>query len=111
MGEKEIREIARVVERFKRRIESKYSVDRIVVFGSAARGEMKAESDVDIIVVSKRFGLKDFFEITPKLYREWHAREKIRFPVDILLYNVKEFEKLREEVSIVSEALREGIEL
>ena len=111
MGKKEAQEIAKAVERFKRRIESKFHVDRIVIFGSAARGEMIADSDVDLIVVSKKFGLKDFFEITPELYREWHWGEKIKFPVDILLYNVREFEKLRKEISIVSEALREGIEL
>ncbi|MDI6708217.1 MAG: hypothetical protein QMD21_06795 [Candidatus Thermoplasmatota archaeon] len=56
----------------------------------------KNDSDVDIIVV------------TPKLYGEWHKKKN--YPVDILLFNVKEFEKLKKQVSIVSEALREGIE-
>lgn len=31
--------------------------------------------------------------------------------VDIILFNTKEFEKLKKEISIVSEALREGVEI
>jgi len=32
-------------------------------------------------------------------------------PIDFLLFNVKEFNKLKKEVSIVSTALEEGIEV
>jgi predicted nucleotidyltransferase len=72
---------------------------------------MKKDSDVDIIVVSKRYGRKDVFRITPKLYGIWHEKQKNNYPVDILLLNEKEFEKLRKQVSIVSEAVKEGIEI
>ncbi|MBI3413553.1 MAG: nucleotidyltransferase domain-containing protein [Candidatus Aenigmarchaeota archaeon] len=58
----------------------------MIIFGSAARGEMTRDSDVDIIVVSRRFGLKEHFTITPELYDEWHLKQKIDYPVDILLF-------------------------
>jgi len=105
MGKKEIKEIRKRVEKFKKKIEKKFFVEKIIIFGSAARGEMKEDSDIDLIVVSKKFGLKHFFNIVPKLYGEW----SLEYPVDFLIYNKKEFEKLKKEVSIVSEALREGI--
>lgn len=109
MGKKEIEKIRRYVSKFKERIAKNFFVEKIILFGSAARGEMNKDSDVDIIVISRKYGRKHVFEITPKLYEIWHEKEKINYPVDILLFNVEEFNKLKNEVSIVSEALREGI--
>ena len=109
MGKKEGEAVVEKVRDFKEKICGKFFVDKIVIFGSAGRKEMKADSDVDLIVVSRKYGLRDFFEITPALYDEWHLKQKIDYPVDFLLFSRKEFERLKKEVSIVSEALKEGI--
>jgi len=77
MGKKEIEKIREKVEKFKKSITKKFFVERIIIFGSAARGEMKKDSDIDIIVVSKKYGRKDVFKITPKLYGEWHEKQKL----------------------------------
>ena len=111
MGKEKVEKIKEEVRRFKEGINEKFFVERVIIFGSAAKGEMKKDSDIDIIVVSKKFGRKDFFKITPKFYDEWHLKQKINYPVDILLFDTREFNKLKKEVSIVSEALREGIEI
>ncbi|MDI6806969.1 MAG: nucleotidyltransferase domain-containing protein [Candidatus Aenigmarchaeota archaeon] len=111
MGKRKVEEIKKAVSKFKKGITKNFFVEKIIIFGSAARGEMTRHSDVDIIIVSKKYGRKDVFKITPKLYGEWHEKQKIDYPVDILLFNEKEFNKLKKEVSIVSEALREGIEI
>src|SRR3989338_5829633 len=42
---------------------------------------------------------------------EWHVKHKIGYPVDFICYTPDEFNRLKHEVSIVSEALREGIEI
>jgi predicted nucleotidyltransferase len=52
-------------------------VDEIIIFGSAARGEMRKDSDIYIIVVSKKYGRKEVFKIVPKLYEEWHKKQKL----------------------------------
>ncbi len=101
--------IIRRVEKFKKSIEKKFFVDTIIIFGSAARGSMNEHSDVDIIVVSRKYGTKHFFDVLPKLYNEWHLKSKVGYPVDFLIYSRKEFEELKGRVSIVSEAMREGI--
>lgn len=111
MGKGEVEEIKESVRRFKESAARKFFVEKAIIFGSAARGEMKKDSDVDVIVVSKKYGRKHAFKITPKLYGEWHEKQKINYPVDIILFSTKEFNKLKKEVSIVSEALREGIEV
>jgi predicted nucleotidyltransferase len=108
MGKRKYREkMVREIMEFKKKIEKKFYVEKIIIFGSAARGEMGRHSDVDLIVVSKKFGMRNFFEVVPKLYGEWY----LRYPVDFIIYNKKEFNKLKKEVSIVSEALKEGIEI
>lgn len=109
MGKQKIEEIKEEVRKFENAIKKKFFVDKIIIFGSAARGRMTKDSDIDIIVVSKKFGVKDYFKITPELSDEWHFKQKIDYPVDILLFSTKEVERLKKEVSIVSEALREGI--
>ena len=109
MGKKEIEKIKREVRKFKEAITKKFGVNYIVIFGSAARGKMSKDSDVDIIVVSEKFGRKDVFNVVPKLYQVWHEKQKIDYPVDIILFNRREFDNLKRSVSIVREALREGI--
>lgn len=104
MGEKKVEKIKQEVEKFKKRVEKKFGVEKIIIFGSAARSKMTEHSDIDMIVVSKNYGRKDVFKIVPKLYGEWKFG-----PADIILFNKREFNRLKKEVSIVSEALREGI--
>jgi len=111
MGKRKIEKIKEKIKKFKENTSKKFFIEKVIIFGSAARGEMKKDSDIDIILVSKKYGRKDVFKIVPKLYEEWHEKTKIDYPVDILLFNKEEFDKLKKEVSIVSEALREGIEI
>lgn len=43
------------IQEAQRRISSEFDVDRIILFGSAARGQADEESDVDILVVLRDF--------------------------------------------------------
>jgi len=102
--DKEKIEIMKGLESFKEKV-SKLGIEKIIVFGSFARGEMKKDSDIDLILVGKRFKGKKFFERALGLHWYW----KLHYPVDFICYTPKEFEKLKKRVSIVSTALREGI--
>lgn len=83
-------------------------VDRIVIFGSYARGEEKKGSDIDIIIVSRDFEGKDIFErveITSGIHRE--LVERIMKPVDIMYYSPTEWEKSNS--LIMNQAKEEGV--
>lgn len=54
-------------------VNSFIEVDRIILFGSHAKGHSKEFSDIDIAIVVKKLK-KDFFEIEPVL---WQLRRKI----------------------------------
>jgi len=103
MGRKTVAEIINRIAEFKRRI----GAQRIVIFGSLARGEFGGHSDVDLLIVSERFRGKDFFGRLRGLWLEWD----LDVPVDFFPCTPEEFEKSKKEVSLISEAVKEGIEV
>ncbi len=85
----------------------KHAIEKAILFGSYARGEAKEDSDIDLILVSKEFEGKSPLKRPVPFYIEWD----LGYPVDFLCYTPKEFNNLRRQVSIVSQALKEGIEI
>jgi uncharacterized protein len=80
-----------------------YDADKAILFGSAARGDADAYSDIDLIVIKqtdKRFldRLADVIEaIQP------------HFSIDVLVYTPEEFDRmLAEENPLLTQAVREG---
>lgn len=94
------------LRKFKKKIEKKYEIQKIILFGSRANGTPHKESDVDLILVGKFEG-KGNLQRSPPLYDDWD----IDLPVDFLCYTPEEYEKLVRRVTIVREAQREGIEI
>ena len=82
--------------------------EQIYLFGSHARGEARADSDVDLLVVEREpFGpWHSRFQQINRLYR---ALSSFRIPKDILLYSRDEFAKWRNSLNhVVSRCYREG---
>ena len=46
--------IKEALEQAKKRIKEKFEVDSLILFGSVSRGDFGDESDVDILIISKR---------------------------------------------------------
>ena len=90
---------------FRREIGKEMPVKEVILFGSRARGKKGRDVDIDIIIVSPSFEGLDFFQRGAKMYNHW----KFRHPIDFLCYTPKEFEKLKKKITIVREAVREGI--
>ena len=106
MGSKKNR-LIKELSNFKQRITNVFDVKRMILFGSMAGGKIHKWSDVDLIIVGKKFeGLK-FYKRSIGLYDYWD----LKYPVDFICYTPKEFEKLSKQITIVSQALKEGIEI
>jgi len=105
MGEREYLIVE--LKKFGKELTKKIDVDRILFFGSMARGDNKKESDIDLIIVSRDFEKMDYFERTKLVYRCW----KLDLPVDFICYSKSEFNELKKRISIVSQAIKEGIEI
>jgi uncharacterized protein len=82
--------------------------DRVILFGSAARGEVGPDSDVDLLVVEK----ESAFEGRSRWAESSRIRKALwRFPVpiDILLFTPEEVEKWKDATNhVIARSLREG---
>ncbi len=56
-----------IIARFRKEVEATYggNLDRVILYGSRARGDWVAESDVDLLVVLKE--MKDFWDEVRRL--------------------------------------------
>ena len=67
-------------------------VNNLAIFGSVMRGKDNAESDLDMIVISKAFENKNIFQRADMLYKpETEFMKTVNFPVDIISYTKAEY--------------------
>ncbi len=98
-----------LVRDFKRRAEKKYRLKKVVLFGSQVSGTMREGSDIDILVITDKFlSRPDFMS---DLLTEWHLVQKKKEPVDFLPFTEKEYEESSSKITIIKQAIEEGIEI
>lgn len=78
------------------------ATERVILFGSAARGDPGTTSDLDLLVV--RRDARRPAERTDDLYR----RARASVAMDLLVFTPEELAEAREHSSFVRRALREG---
>jgi len=92
------------IEKTARLIGKAADADRVILFGSHARGNPGEQSDVDLLVVAQ--------SDLPRFKRSRELYKVVRphtFPMDLLVYTPDEIEKGRKSpVSFVSRVLKEG---
>ena len=99
--------VIKVINDFIKKLSRDFTLQGVIMFGSQARGDANARSDVDLIIVSKDFKKLKSYERSARMYDYWD----VLIPVDFICYTPDEFKKLRNRISLVSEALREGIKI
>ena len=95
------------LENFTSRITLDYPMDKVILFGSRATGKTHKFSDVDLLLVSKKFRRVSKLKRSPPLYLKWD----LDYPVDFLCYTPEEFESKKKKIGIVRKAVKEGIEI
>ena len=100
LSEKTLREIIR-------RIVEVAQPEKIILFGSAARGEMGPNSDVDLLVVKS--GDFDRIRLVGDIYVNLHG---VGQAVDVILVTPEQIERYRNtHCLIIAPALQEGKEI
>ena len=78
--------------------------ERIVLFGSAARGNMGPNSDVDLLVIKS--GRFDRGRLVEKIYMQMHGADEA---VDVIIVTPEEVERYRDTPwLVIAPALKEG---
>jgi len=97
----------KLVQKFKRNINKSVKIDKLILFGSRAKGNFSRYSDFDLLIISSAFKGVPWYKRPTKFYMMW----KEDYPLEILCYTPEEIRKRMERISIVSEAVKEGIEI
>lgn len=86
-----------------RRIVEVAKPEKIILFGSAARGEMGPHSDVDLLVIKAGANRLD---LTGQIYRNLHG---VSEAVDVIVVTPEDVERYRDSHPLViAPALKEG---
>ena len=85
-----------------------FPVQRVILFGSrATSGKTHKDSDIDLIIVSNKFEKINSIKRASLMYNYW----TLKLPVDFLCYTKKEFDERKNRITIVREAVLNGIEI
>ncbi len=96
------------LDRMVRAIVAAVDPERVILFGSRARGDAGAESDVDLVVVeAEPFGPGRSRH--DELVRLYHALADFRVAADVLVYSNADVAYWRDSLNhVLARALREG---
>jgi len=96
-----------VIHSFLERLAQRYRLERVILFGSRARGDELRGSDYDFIIVSPDFEGIPWIQRPVGIYEIWEHPPG----VEPLCYTPAEFARKCQQLGIVAEALKEGIDL
>lgn len=83
-----------------------FDPEKIILFGSWARGDFMESSDVDLMVVANT-DLR-YIDRIHKALKALPEDEAVRYGFDVLVYTPEEFEHLRRTRRFVEQACEEG---
>lgn len=100
--------IKNIVLKYIRNLESLgISVQRVIIFGSQAKGTFSKDSDIDIAVISKEFEKMGLWEKAKYLGR---AARGIPYPIEAIGFSPSQLKK-SEEGTLLDEVKRSGVEI
>ncbi|MBI1900421.1 MAG: nucleotidyltransferase domain-containing protein [Planctomycetia bacterium] len=103
-GRKNGRPDQKVLDDIIRRVVEAARPEKIVLFGSAARGTMGPNSDIDLLVV--KGGKFDRWRLTTAIYRQLRGKGA---PVDIVVVTPEDIERYGDSpYLVICPALKEG---
>ncbi|MEM5821206.1 MAG: nucleotidyltransferase domain-containing protein [Candidatus Aenigmatarchaeota archaeon] len=94
--------------------EMNIEIDRIILFGSRARGDYREDSDYDLLIVTKekldRKTKYKFIENSLKKWNELRLAQNIQYDLHLIMCSKQYFEKYKDYIGdVVGFANKEGI--
>jgi predicted nucleotidyltransferase len=85
-------------------IVSTVAPEKIILFGSYARGDNRKDSDVDILILKK--GLKNERDLTNRLYMDFFDN-KISTPVDLIAIDYDRYNELNNDIGYIYKTIKQ----
>jgi predicted nucleotidyltransferase len=96
------KEVIEKLVRYKYLLSNHFDLDKVILFGSYAKGSQKKDSDIDVAVIVKQVE-SDFFSYAPLL---WKLRREIDDRIEPIL-----FETGKDDSGFLAAIIKEGIEI
>lgn len=98
------------MRRFASRLRDEIGAERVLLFGSRARGDARPDSDYDLLVIAAAFLGMEEVKRPVDLYRSFYE-SGIRSPVDLVCLTPEEFAYASTHITLVNAVLPEAIDL
>jgi len=98
--------ISRTIEDYVADVKSAMPIDKVILFGSYAKGNATAHSDIDLCFFSSSFESQDAFDVVRELFRM--TRKYGNFDIEPHVFSTSDLET---DNPFVKEILRTGKEL
>ena len=95
-------EVIEKLIKYKELLSIYFDIDKIILFGSYARGNSRQDSDIDVAIIVNQIN-EDYFSYAPLL---WKLRRKIDERIEPIL-----FEKGKDKSGFLFDILKNGIEI
>ncbi|MDR7414949.1 MAG: nucleotidyltransferase domain-containing protein [Armatimonadota bacterium] len=92
------------LRRFLHRVHERFPLERVLLFGSRARGDELETSDYDLLLVSEAFRALTWRERLRQIMDLWD----LEVDLQPLCYTPEEFVRKRQELCVVAEAVESG---
>ncbi len=83
------------------------SIQKVIIFGSQAKGDFRMDSDIDIAIIAEDFEKMDLWDRAKYLGR---AARNIPYPIEALGFSPSQLKRI-EQGTILDEITRSGIEV
>lgn len=83
--------IKKVIQVYKKDLEKKIRIEKMILFGSYAKRRAEKDGDIDLVVLSKDFSKMNFDQRLDLLQRERRNSKTWEYGMDIFGYTPKEF--------------------
>ncbi len=100
--------ILKIIELYKKDLEKKIKIDKMIVFGSIAKGTPHKDSDIDLLVISSQFTHLDSDERAKLLVLARENPQTWNVAMDIFGVTPREYENASRR-SILGEIKKTGI--
>ena len=107
MGKVKTQQVIKALQKLKDKLGGVYKIDKMLLFGSRARGSELLTSDVDLMVISSDFKGIRFIDRPDAFLQKW----KLPVDLEIFCYSPEEFNRKKKQICIVQEALKYGKEI
>lgn len=104
MGRQTTAQVVRGLKNLKRQLARRIRIDRMILFGSRARGDWLLTSDADLMIISPDFQGHRFADRNAEVLRHWRGGVDL----EVFCYTPDEITEHGRGIGFVAQALKDG---